>query len=120
MTKKFKLVGDAPEPNPAPPLGDVGRALWDRVNSEYAIEDAGGVAMLTLACSALDRASRCREQIDKDGELVHTKSGAREHPLIKAELAAMAFVVRTLARLGLNFEPVRSGVGRPGEKGFVV
>jgi hypothetical protein len=30
------------------------------------------------------------------------------------ELANRAFVVRTLARLGLNFEPVKPSVGRPG------
>ena len=34
-------------------------------------------------------------------------------PLLKHELAARAFVVRTLARLGLDLEPVRAGPGRP-------
>jgi hypothetical protein len=34
-------------------------------------------------------------------------------PAIKTELEARSFVVRTLARLGLNFEPVKASVGRP-------
>jgi hypothetical protein len=45
--------------------------------------------------------------------LILTKSGAREHPLLKAELSNRAFVSRTLARLGLDVEAVRT-VGRPG------
>jgi hypothetical protein len=37
----------------------------------------------------------------------------RDHSLIKHEIAARSFVVRTLARLGLDLEPVRAGPGRP-------
>ena len=43
-----------------------------------------------------------------------TEAG-REHPLLKHEVAARAFTVRTIEKLGLNFEPVKS-VGRPGGK----
>jgi len=32
--------------------------------SEYQIEDAGGIEMLTAACQQLDRAESLREQID--------------------------------------------------------
>ena len=40
------------------------------------------------------------------------KSGMREHPLLKAELANRAFVCRWLHRLGLNLEVVKP-IGRP-------
>jgi hypothetical protein len=52
-------------------------------------------------------------QIDKDGEILRAKGTVREHPLLKAEIACRAFVVRTLGRLGLDLEPVRAGPGRP-------
>jgi hypothetical protein len=32
---------------------------------------------------------------------------------VKDEISARAFVVRTLIKLGLNFEPVRASAGRP-------
>jgi hypothetical protein len=89
-----------------------GGALWRQVMAEYDVADVGGRAMLEQACRALDRAERARAQINRDGEVVATKSGPREHPLLKSELSNRAFVVRTLSRLGLNFEPVRA-VGRP-------
>ena len=81
---------------------------------EYAICDAGGIELLLLACEATDRAASLREAIDRDGELISTRSGLKEHPGLKAELANRAFISRTLQRLGLDVEPVRPGVGRPG------
>ena len=87
--------------------------LWRAVTAEYAIEDAGGVEMLCQACASLDRAEECSAQISRDGITQRVKAGLyKEHPLLKAELACRAFVVRTLARLGLDVEPVR-GIGRP-------
>ena len=80
---------------------------------EYEIDDAGGLEMLASACQALDRAERCREAIDDEGEMIRTKAaGPRDHPLLKHELAARSFVVRTLQRLGLNMEAVKP-TGRP-------
>ena len=68
--------------------------------------------MLAQACAMLDRAEELREQIDGDGAVVKLKFGLRDHPALKHELAARAFVVRTLARLGLDVEPI-GRVGRP-------
>ena len=52
-----------------------------------------------------------------DGLLVKTKHGPKEHPLVKHELAARSFVVRTLARLGLDVDHAKP-VGRPGSGGI--
>jgi hypothetical protein len=79
---------------------------------EYEVADAAGLEMLCSACAALDRAEACRATIDRDGEIIRSKAGPREHPLLKHELAARSFVVRTLTRLGLNFEPIKPP-GRP-------
>ena len=113
MAAKLSLVKPAPPSTPPRQLGKQGLALWRSVTAEYAIEDAGGVEMLCQACQALDRAEECAAAIARDGVSLRLKAGlSRDNPLLKSELACRAFVVRTLARLGLDVEPVR-GVGRP-------
>jgi hypothetical protein len=81
--------------------------------SEYAIEDSGGLEMLALACEALDRVADLRAEIERDGAVVRTRGIVKDHPALKHVQSAEAFVVRTLSRMGLNFEPVKP-VGRPG------
>jgi hypothetical protein len=116
MTKKsaLRVVPSTPaNPDEAPRnLGEHGSALWLTVMAEYDLQDTGGREMLRQACAALDRAEACAEHIRQDGEVVRTKSGPKDHPALKHELANRSFVVRTLHRLGLDVEPVRP-VGRP-------
>jgi hypothetical protein len=99
-------------------LGDPGLSLWNRIMSEYRIEDCGGLEILAQACQALDRAETLRSEIERDGDVLRLQGTVRDHPALKHELANRAFVVRTLVRLGLNFEPVRPSVGRPGYGGI--
>jgi hypothetical protein len=94
-------------------LGRCGMALWDAVTGEYRIEDAGGVELLMQACLASDRVEALAAAIDADGEIMRTRTGARVHPGLKDEVALRAFIVRTIEKLGLNFEAVRSSAGRP-------
>ena len=112
----MKLISSSSKPDPAAMpdgLGQNGKALWRKITTEYDISDAGGVEMLGQICHAKDMAIRLRAHIDRHGEIVATKMGPREHPLLKQELAYRSFVVRGLQRLGLNFEPLRSTPGRP-------
>lgn len=104
-----------PEKAPAPPrrLGKAGLNLWGRVHAEYSITDAGGVELLCTACQALDRAEACREQIDKDGEMVRFKGGVKENPLLRSELQNRALVMRAISKLGLDVQPLQQGKGRP-------
>jgi hypothetical protein len=99
-------------------LGEHGRSLWQRVQSEYDVRDAGGIELLVQACEALDRVGRLREQIDADGEVIRARGTVRAHPALRDELAGRAFITRTLARLGLDVERVRSSVGRPPGRGW--
>jgi P27 family predicted phage terminase small subunit len=115
----LKLVGSEGGMTSAEPprtLGKYGRKLWDRVMKEYQVEDAGGVEMLAQACQALDRAEALHVEIDEDGAVIRSRGTVREHPALKHELSNRAFVVRTLSRLGLDVEPLRPSVGRPGLK----
>jgi hypothetical protein len=115
--KKLELVKSEPsaqsQGKPPRRLGEHGLKLWRAVIAEYQIVDAGGIEMLCSACQALDRAEVMREQIDATGELIQTKTGLRDNPLLKHELAARAFVVRTLHKLGLDVEAIKP-IGRPG------
>ena len=87
---------------PPPPrkLGAHGLDLWSRVMVEYCITDPGGLELLAQACTALDRAEALGEQVIADGAVVHSRSGAKPHPALAAELAARAFVCRTIEDSG--------------------
>lgn len=88
-------------------------ALWNSIMREYAITDRGGLELLAQACATVDRVEALREAIDRDGEVVATRTGPKAHPALRDEIAARSFVVRTLERLGLNVETVKPGPGRP-------
>jgi hypothetical protein len=69
---------------------------------------------LAQACATIDRIERLRALIDEQGEVIQTRSGLKAHPALKDELAARAFVTRSLARLGVLDEPFKM-LGRPGK-----
>jgi hypothetical protein len=93
-------------------LGKSGESLWNRVQTEYGITDVGGLELLYQACSAADRAEELAAQISRDGPIVRTKTGLKEHPGLRGELAARGFVCRTLGKLGITLEALKP-VGRP-------
>jgi hypothetical protein len=103
---------------PPPNLGSTGASFWQSIMAEYDVGDAGGKALLEQAAFAYERAERLRAEIEADGEIIVTRNGKREHPGLRGELAARAFVVRTLQRLGINLEAVRLTSGRPPGPGW--
>jgi hypothetical protein len=109
-------VVSSPLTGPPPPatLGEAGQDLWRRVMFEYRIDDVGGRELLYQAAGACDRLSDLKRCIDEDGATIRGRGGVvRAHPALRDELATRAFICRTLARLGLDFETVKP-VGRPG------
>jgi len=98
---------------PARPLGPAGMQLWRSIQLAYDVSDAGGAEILLQACAATDRAEELAAEIARDGAIVQTRAGPREHPGLRSELANRAFATRSLQRLGLDVEPLRSGAGRP-------
>ena len=80
-------------------LGEPGLALWNRIMTSYRIADHGGREMLLLACEATDRAVSLRAIIDREGEIIHTRNGPRDHPALRHELANRALVSKLLVRL---------------------
>src|SRR5262249_55591389 len=111
----LEIVGNRPAiaDNPPPTLHEAGRSLWRRVLSEYRLEDCGGLEMLAQCCHAADRAEQLRIEIEREGPVIRPRGIIKDHPAIRLELAARAFVVRTLQRLGLDVEPLRAAPGHP-------
>src|SRR5262249_8808816 len=112
LTLVSEPVSIAAEP-PAT-LREAGRNLWQSVMREYAIADAGGLALLEQACASADRAAECAAIIAEQGAVISTKYGLKDHPLLRHEATARGLVGRLLARLGLDVEPLRPAAGRPG------
>jgi Phage terminase, small subunit len=118
MTKTPLTLVDASSKSSSlsPPanLGEAGAKLWRAVLAEYRIDDAGGREMLLQICGAADTVDECDKLIARDGKTIRIKGGGlKEHPLIKVQLAARTFIVRSLHRLGLDVVPVHDVVGRP-------
>jgi hypothetical protein len=114
MPKPTLTLAAPPTTSCAPPrkLGPTGRQLWDDILREFDIADRAGLELLCLAAEAVDRAERLAACIDRDGEVVATKTGPRAHPALRDELANRAFCARTLERLGLTTQPTKP-IGRP-------
>jgi hypothetical protein len=107
--KPVLTVVDLPSTGAKPPsnLGPAGVDFWRSIMAEYDIDDAGGLRLLEQAALAYDRAEQLRVEIDQAGPIVRGRNGMREHPGLRGELAARAFICRALQRLGANLEPVR-------------
>jgi len=109
-------IVDPSNPNPlAPPptLAETGRELWNSLHRDFVIEDSSGLQMLFQVCSAADQAAEYSATIARDGATIRGSSGLRDHPLIKHELAARAFVVRALHKMGFDIVTPRAEAGRP-------
>jgi hypothetical protein len=100
-------------PEPPPTLGEAGLGLWRSVMAQYAIADAGGLAILQAACEAADRVAQISAVITEQGLMIASKTGMREHPLLKHEVANRALLGRLISRLGLDIEQLRPTPGRP-------
>jgi len=98
---------------PPAALGKAGAALWRSIQSEFRVDDAPGRETLSQICAAADTVAQCDEEIARDGPMIRTKAGLKEHPLLKGKLATRSFIVRSLHRLGFDVEPTRGSVGRP-------
>jgi hypothetical protein len=114
--QQLSIIGTPPVPTgptPPPHLDETGRQLWVEITGMFEWSDPGSYEVLAQACSARQRAERCRRIIDEQGEMIRGRDGLKAHPLLRDELANRAFLVRSLAKLGLDLEPLRSGPGRP-------
>jgi hypothetical protein len=112
---KLSVIHQAPaRDHPAPDhLEGVGLELWRKISAEYSFDDPASWRVLAEACFCTQRAERCREIIDRDGELLYVGKAVRSHPLLRDELGNRMAAVRCLQKLGLDLEPLHPTPGRP-------
>jgi hypothetical protein len=78
-------------------------ALWGDIVGEYRFEDAASLALLAAALEARQRARRCREAIDREGETVKDRfEQVKAHPLLSAERDARAAFLAAMRMLSLD------------------
>ena len=90
-------------------LDEEASKLYSKIQSEFGVRDAAGMAVLKMACESEQLARICREQIDADGLLTATR---RPHPLFSVQKAARASFLACIKNLGLDLEGA-GAVGAP-------
>jgi P27 family predicted phage terminase small subunit len=91
------------------------KRLWADIFTEYAIDDAAGMAILQAALESFDRAQAARKAIKKDGMTITGRDGqVKSHPLLTVERDNRAAFLAGLKALNLDLEPLRDSPGRPG------
>jgi P27 family predicted phage terminase small subunit len=87
---------------------------WQRITTEYGIEDDAGLLLLQTALESFDRMRNCQAAIARDGELVRDRfDQMKPHPLLPAERDARGQMLTAMKNLNLDLEPLRDGPGRP-------
>ncbi len=100
LTKPRPGGTDSPPPAHLEP---VEQAMWLAFLAGHTFDDAASLAMLRTALEAHQRARRCREQIDRDGEAIKDRFGQlKPHPLLAAERDARAAFLSAMRALNLD------------------
>jgi P27 family predicted phage terminase small subunit len=95
-------------------LTKIGRDLWKRIQAEYSISDAPGLALLEAACSAYARLREAQAILDREGLQITDRFGQlRPHPLIQAERDSRSQLIQSLKALNFDDEEIPQAVGRP-------
>lgn len=96
------------KPQPPSHLGDAGRLHWDRVVTQYRLDDSE-LANLEAACIQLDRAAAFRSDIDERGVVVADRFGIRKpNASVQFERQALDAFRSQNRELGLSVEPPES------------
>jgi hypothetical protein len=102
----MKAIRQAPRKLPSPPdhFEKPEKTLWRKIVEAYDFNnDAAALSLLTGALEAKARARRCREIIDRDGEVTADRFGQlRQHPLLPAERGAQNNYIAAMKALNLQ------------------
>ncbi len=94
-------------------LSDASKRFWRRVLREYELE-THHLAILTVACEALDRLTEAREAITRDGAYIAGRFGIKAHPALAVENAARGAALKAIRELGLDLDsPATTSPSRP-------
>lgn len=89
------------------------REFWDATVRDYVVEGPS-LAMLEVACSAMQRLREARAVLDVEGLVVEGRYAgtSRPHPLVAVERDARVQLLRALRELDLDGEPLPTPRGR--------
>lgn len=95
-------------------LSPEARDWWQRITTEYQLDDDAGRLLLQTALEAFDRMRECQTAIEQDGMIVRGSTRQpRSHPLLTVERDARSQMLSALKSLNLDLEPLRDRPGRP-------
>jgi phage terminase small subunit len=110
-----RLKGEAFVRPPEPPawVQPPEREFWEATVRDYLIEGPA-LAMLEVACSAMQRLREARDVLDREGLVVPGRYDGmtRQHPLVTVERDARVQLLRALRELDLDGEPLPTPKGR--------
>jgi phage terminase small subunit len=102
------------KPRPPKSLDAAGRELWQELQAEYDISDAGGLRLLRTACECRDLDVAAMAIARSEGLCQTDKYGQkRPHPMLSVARDARAQMLTALKALNLSVEPIQDGPGRP-------
>lgn len=87
---------------------------WQKLSSEYQLEDAAGLLLLETALQAFDRMHQARDLIAVHGAVMLDRfDQLRPNPATTIERDSRAAMLAALKALNLDVEPLRDAPGRP-------
>jgi phage terminase small subunit len=111
VTKTKRVLGKSVQ-EPPRDLSRSAAAWWVDVLRVFELRD-DELAVLVLACRALDRVAEAREAVTRDGAYVAGRFGMKAHPALTQERNAALLFSRLLRQLGLPPEAAPTEVPRP-------
>jgi phage terminase small subunit len=79
------------------------KTLWRSIAKEFAIDDPGSISILSAGMDAHQRARRCRERIDAEGETITDRfEQTKVHPHLASERDARAAFLAAMRVLNLD------------------
>lgn len=89
------------------------RAFWEATVRDYVIEGPA-LAMLEVACSAMQRLREARDVLDREGLVIpgRYEGMTRQHPLVTVERDARVQLLRALRELDLDGESLPTPKGK--------
>src|SRR5262245_16408183 len=110
-----RLISIPTKPRPPAGLSKAAKEFWTDVRDEYQISDAGGLRVLEIAARAFARLDEARRLLDREGLVIRDRwNQPKPHPAAQVERDARSGLLRALASLHLDVEPVQNRLGRPG------